>query len=208
LTLVDALGDVASASHTITVRGAPSAAFTVGTSHARAGIPVTFDGASSSEPGGTAIAGWDWSFGDSSTANGAAAAHIYTTAGVYDVTLTVSDAFGTTATVTHPLTVWGSPSAVIRVRTAHPAAHAPVSLTARRSRDVGSTLVREVWRFGDGRTAKGMIVRHRYRRRGRYRLTLIVTDRSGATSIAHKILIVKAPAHRRGSSKVITAAQR
>jgi PKD repeat protein len=200
LTLVDALGDVASASHTITVRGAPSAAFTVGTSHARAATPVPFDGTSSSELGGTAITGWLWSFGDSSTANGAAAAHIYTRAGIYDVTLTVTDAFGTTATVTHPLTVWGSPTAVIRVRTAHPAARAPVSLTARRSRDVGSVLVREVWRFGDGRTATAMSVRHRYRRPGRYRLTLTVTDRSGATSIARKILIVKTSSRRRGST--------
>jgi hypothetical protein len=35
------------------------------------------------------------------------------------------------------------------------------------------------WRFGDGKTAKGKRVSHRYKRPGRYRVTLIATDDDG-----------------------------
>ncbi len=169
---------------------APSAAFTVGTPQARAGTPVQFDGSPSSEPGAVAIMGFHWDFGDSSSASGTAPVHTYADAGTYDVTLTVTDAVGASAAISHPVTVSGSPSAVIKVTTTHSAAR--VSLSAARSSDVGSSLASEVWQFGDGTSGSGLTVIHRYRRPGRYRLTLIVTDRSGATSIARRVVIVRA----------------
>jgi PKD domain len=43
-----------------------------------------------------------------------------------------------------------------------------------------------LWRFGDGATARGLAVRHAYRRPGRYRVTVTVTDlaRNQATATA------------------------
>ncbi len=192
LTLVDTFGNVATVSHPITVHAAPAAAFTIGSGHARVGIPVSFDGSSSSEAGAVAITGFKWEFGDSSSATGVAPVHTYTEAGAYEVTLTVTDAVGATATVSHRVTVSGSPSAVIKVTKTRSAAR--VSLSAARSSDVGSSLASEAWQFGDGTTGSGLTVIHRYRRPGHYRLTLIVTDRSGATSVATKVVTVRAAA--------------
>jgi hypothetical protein len=55
--------------------------------------PVTFDGGGSSNPHGTEQ-GYEWSFGDGTIATGEVPTHIYTEAGDYDVTLTVTDDYG------------------------------------------------------------------------------------------------------------------
>ena len=66
--------------------------------------PASFNGNGSSDPDGT-IASYQWNFGDGKTANGIQASHAYKTAGVYSVTLTVTDNFGATATDTATVTV-------------------------------------------------------------------------------------------------------
>jgi acetyltransferase-like isoleucine patch superfamily enzyme len=54
------------------------------------GETVTFDGTGSYDPDGT-IESYYWDFGDSGTDDGENTVHIYETAGVYTVTLTVTD---------------------------------------------------------------------------------------------------------------------
>jgi PKD repeat protein len=54
------------------------------------GNPVAFDGTGSSDPDGDALT-YAWDFGDASTGSGATTSHTYAAAGVYTVTLTVSD---------------------------------------------------------------------------------------------------------------------
>jgi PKD repeat protein len=83
----------------------PVAAFTTSVDD----LALTVNGSGSDDPDGT-IASYDWDFGDQSTATGATPApHVYATAGVYQVTLTVRDnegAINTTAksvTVTDPV---------------------------------------------------------------------------------------------------------
>ena len=73
---------------------------------------MNFDGTGSSDPDGDALT-YDWDFGDGSTGTGATTTHIYTAAGVYNVTLTVtanglSDTDATTATIrdTFPATAF------------------------------------------------------------------------------------------------------
>ena len=69
------------------------------------GQPVHFTGFAS---GGTTPYTWAWTFGDSGTSTDQSPTHTYTAAGVYDVTLTVTDAAshtasdGSTATITAP----------------------------------------------------------------------------------------------------------
>lgn len=53
--------------------------------------PVSFSGAGSSDPDGTAIVSYDWNMGDGTTTTGMAISYTYTTAGVYKVTLRVTD---------------------------------------------------------------------------------------------------------------------
>jgi PKD repeat protein len=85
---------------------APTAAFTSSTS----GLTATFDGRGSSDPEG-AIAAYSWDFGDGTTppGSGAQPSHTYATAGVHDVTLTVTDGAGATDAETRQVTVSDPP---------------------------------------------------------------------------------------------------
>ena len=115
LTLVDAVGNLASTSQRILVQTPPTARFAVGPSHPVAGSPVSFD-AASSDPRG-AIASYSWSFGDhSSPAVGITAHHTYATPGTYAVTLTATDNAGISATATSFLLV-GRAGAITRIST-------------------------------------------------------------------------------------------
>ena len=62
-----------------------------------------FDGSGSSS--NVAIATYSWTFGDGTTAEGAAIEHTYTTAGSYDVILTVTDANGQSANASIVITI-------------------------------------------------------------------------------------------------------
>jgi PKD repeat protein len=82
----------------------PTAAMAPPGEPAIAGTPVHFNGESSSAPDGS-ISGYDWSFGDGDSAEGAAPTHTYTAPGTYSVTLTVTDNLGLTERVTRSVVV-------------------------------------------------------------------------------------------------------
>ncbi|NTW40307.1 MAG: PKD domain-containing protein, partial [Cellulomonadaceae bacterium] len=104
LTVTDDLGATASVQHDVTVTAPanqlPTAAFTASAS----GLGASFDGSGSTDPDGV-LAGYAWDFGDGTTGTGATTSHTYATAGTWQVTLTVTDAAGATASVVHPVQV-------------------------------------------------------------------------------------------------------
>jgi PKD repeat protein len=55
-----------------------------------AGVAVDFDGSASDDPDGI-ITTYAWDFGDNTTGSGRSPAHVYSHAGIYNVTLTVTD---------------------------------------------------------------------------------------------------------------------
>ena len=63
---------------------------------------VQFDGSGSRDPDGFLVF-WHWTFGDNSTfeSNNSFATHVYSTPGVYNVTLTVLDNGNSTGSVSH-----------------------------------------------------------------------------------------------------------
>jgi chitodextrinase len=79
----------------------PRASFVVSRAGAT-GLPMTFDGAGSSDSDGT-IRRYDWTFGDGTTLpdGGPAPAHVYRKAGAYPVSLTVTDNEGCSLAVVH-----------------------------------------------------------------------------------------------------------
>jgi PKD repeat protein len=72
------------------------------TGRVAAGVAVSFDGRPSSDdrpppPAGTVV-GWEWNFGDGTTASGPLASHAFASANTYSVTLVVTDDQGKTDT--------------------------------------------------------------------------------------------------------------
>jgi len=79
--------------------GEPIANFTITSSPALIGANINFDGTSSSDPDGT-ISSYAWNFGDGTSATNSTSTHSYSTAGTFNVTLTVTDNDGKTSDIT------------------------------------------------------------------------------------------------------------
>jgi hypothetical protein len=79
--------------------GPPLAAFSAAPTSGPAPLAVTFDAGASSDPEGS-IAGYEWDFGDGSTATGRTAIHTFGLPGTFSVVLVVTDDRGARATAT------------------------------------------------------------------------------------------------------------
>lgn len=96
LTVRNSNGESDTATRTIAVIGPPVANFSASTTSGITPLTVQFTDTSTGSP-----ASWSWDFGDDALSSDQNLAHMYTTAGTYTVTLTVSNAAGTdTATAT------------------------------------------------------------------------------------------------------------
>jgi PKD repeat protein len=141
------------------------------------GVAVVFDGSGSSGEGAE-IEAWRWDFGDEKDAQGETVTHAYDRAGRYTVTLTTKTAKGgacPAVSTTHVVVVNDPPTAdagedqLVGVDQL-------VTLSADGSRDPDGAIVTYEWDLGDGSTASGIQVRHRYRRAGTYTVLLRVQD--------------------------------
>lgn len=167
----------------------PSAAFT----HQSTDLQVAFDASSSSDDDGT-IESFSWDFGDASFGSGPSPTHVYTAAGTYQVTLTVTDDKGASDAVTRSVTVSAAPAntppeAVFETTVTD----LQVSTDASGSTDSDGSIVAYSWDFGDGSSATGPSATHTYAAGGTYEITLTVTDDVGDNDTAVADVTVVAP---------------
>lgn len=145
-----------------------------------AGTAIQFNGTASTGAG----LSYAWSFGDGATATDAAPVKAYAAAGIYTVTLTVTDVFGFQATASTTATISASSSVVLAANPGGP--YSGVAGTAIQFSGTASsaTAVSFFWSFGDGTSATGAAPVKAYVAAGVYTVTLTVTDSTGVQASA------------------------
>jgi PKD repeat protein len=162
-----------------------TASFTASLSNPVVGQTISFTGSVS---GGTSPYTYTWNFGDSSTGSGNPVSHVYSSAGVYSVVLTVTDAAGHVASATNSVTVTSPLSASFTYSPSNPAPLTNVQFTA--SATGGTAPYSYSWDFGDGTTGTGASATHSYLLPGTYTVTLSVADANGLTATASSTVTV------------------
>ena len=175
----------ASSQQAITVTSPPppppslTTSFTASLSNPVVEQTISFTGSAS---GGTSPYSYSWNFGDSSTGSGSPVSHVYQTAGVYTVVLTVTDTAGHVASASNTVTVTSPLSASFTYSPSNPAPLTSVQFTATTTGGTGP--YGYSWDFGDGTTGTGASASHLYLLPGTYTVTLTVVDANGLTTTA------------------------
>ena len=171
----------------------------VSTANPQPNLPVRLVSTGSKGCDGAAIVSYAWEFGDNTTdigdATKSSVEHTWTTAGSYNVALTVTDLKGHTGRATRTLG--------IGVAAGKPAVQCPATVNAVMGKSVtlsatamdpgGMTIASYEWTFGDG-TAKGSgsTVQHTYATAGSVMATVTATTSDARTSDACAVNVVVA----------------
>jgi PKD repeat protein len=152
----------------------------------KAPLGVLFSSVGSTDADGTII-GYSWDFGDGSPVSTAAnPSHLFTAAGTFDVTLTVTDDDLQTATAVVPVIVGPPNVPPVASGTATPAVGKPVlnvQFSSAASADSDGSIVSYSWNFGDGvGTSTDPNPTYSYSTIAPYSVLLTVTDDDGATN--------------------------
>ena len=156
--------------------------------------------------GGIAPYTYAWAFGDGSTGSGATASHTYSSPGTYRAGVTVTDAYGLTASrETSDITV--TPPFQVTISASPTSGQAPLTVAFTSSPSYGKAPYTYLWRFGDGGTSSEATPAYAYKLPGTYDAGLTITDSNGkvATSSTVRIAVSEAPDLRAGISVSATS---
>ena len=177
--------------------GTPTASFIFSPTTPSANTAVQFDASASTSPNET-IVSYAWDFGDGSNGSGKTAAHVFSAAQTYSVTLTVTNDRGRSASVTKTVTVAAAtvPTAAFVFSPTAPTVKTEVFFDASDSRaGNGHRIVGYAWNWGDGDSASASsspLQEHDYQSAGTFRVVLTVTDESGQIGTTSQTVTVAA----------------
>ncbi len=194
LAMTDAHGATVTAEASVTVtppipNEPPIASFQSSPDSVDVGRLVTFNASASSDPDGELVA-YRWDFGDGGEAEGLSSRRVYAGAGEYNVTLTVEDDMGATASVTNKVVVVGNklPLAMLSVSSDVFRPGQSVAFDASESTDPdGRGLASFTFDFGDGsprKTSSLPTITHTYETVGLYLARVDVEDVDGGLAYA------------------------
>lgn len=177
----------------------PTASFTFNPISPQTEQNVRFDASLSSDLDGE-ITTYYWDFGDGTVGQEQQQNyidHLFSTKGEYQVTLTVTDNNGQTATISKSILVTPAPKPPIanfKLLAPSPLWDTQVRFDASLSSDPDGSIVSYHWDFGDGTTGEGISVSHKYPQaggfyQGGYEVTLTIKDNQNL-SATKKIPIV------------------
>ena len=154
LTVTDNNGATHSATTTATIAlppNQPPVARASGPYTGTRGVALSLNGSASSDPDGT-IASYAWNFGDGTNGTGATPSKTYSTAGSFNITLTVTDNRGGTNSATTTATINPPGNIAPTARAGGPYASAfglPVIFDGSTSTDSDGTIASYQWFLGD-----------------------------------------------------------
>jgi PKD repeat protein len=191
-----------------------TASFTVTPPSPPAFTVVTFDASETKNGTGACLnaCSYTWNFGDGTSGSGMLTTHQYRTVGVFQASLTVTDARGAQATLTKSITVTPATPPTAVTISVSPSGSASVNqdlfFTGRATPAPGRTIARYDWSFGDGESSSGAATTHRYRTTGSFVVNLVVTDDVGAEARANPTTIVVGAGTPTGSLSFLPTAPR
>jgi PKD repeat protein len=181
----------------------PTARFTVTPTPVNLDNPVFFDASAScggqfDEAGvcrsSSAIASYQWDFGDGGFASGPRVSHAFAGVGSYSVKLTVTNDRGLSddETQTVSASASASPQAEFVFSPAQPAVSQAIQFNASASQAApGRTIASYTWNWGDGSPeSTGMLAQHTYSLSGSYSVTLTIVDDIGRRTTATRTVSV------------------
>ncbi|HSS76052.1 MAG TPA: PKD domain-containing protein [Thermoanaerobaculia bacterium] len=181
LTVNDNLGDTGSTTQALTAVSQPP--FPIFGAICNQ-LSCSFDG-SNSRGGSGSLVSWNWSFGDGTGGNGFAPTHVYANGGNYAVTLTVTDVYNVSASLTQMLAVTGPPPVASFLFTC-----SALTCSFDASGSTGGNPLSYSWSFGDNGSGSGAGVNYTYAAKGTFMVTLTVTDNVQRQSTFQKLLTV------------------
>lgn len=178
----------------------PPSAVIVAPRFAQVGQSITLDGTSSTPGTGGEITAFAWDLGDGNVTAGQVVEYGYTAPGIYNVTLTVTDATGLSDDATVQIRV--DPAVATPVPDQPPVAviaaplqgvvGEPVLFDASQSRSV-NPIVSYAWQFGDGSTANAVQVSKQYAVPGVFNVILTLEDSEGLTGSTNRLISIYGP---------------
>ncbi len=187
--VTDHNGLSASATTTLTV-SAPLAATIAFDSPSTGPAPLTV-ALSAGASGGVGPFGYTWNFGDGTSGTGLTVTHTWTSSGVHQVVLDVTDGAGARASATANVFATGSAGLTAQLVFDSPSlGYAPFNVTFSGSATGGTAPYNFTWSFGDGSSGAGPSVSHAYGTlpagcttlQCPVNVTLVVRDATGAQS--------------------------
>lgn len=191
LSITDDTGSVAEASVTVDAL-APDALIVSPTASPDHGIAPQEVQFQSNAAGGSAPLTYQWTFGDGDTSDAKNPRKTFLSAGNYDVSLTVTDALGSTANDSITIEI-GSDEVPTAGASASPQdGTAPLTTEFFGSADGGDAPLSYKWTFGDGSASTtSRNTNHTYATSGTYTATFLVTDADGDTDSATVLIKVR-----------------
>lgn len=175
--------------------GTPQPSFFASPASAAENEAVFFDASASRDDG--QIVSYAWNFGDGRMGSGRQRSHSYELAGTYQVTLTVTDDRGlsaSTAPTPYVVTAAVNPTAVFTFSPTDPSVGTSIVFNAAASTvPTGRHIVSWAWEFGDGNQTSGVAPRHTFMAARTFTVVLTVTDNTGRKGVTSRTVMVKPP---------------